>query len=559
MEHSGFLCESMQALDTGQDTSLDGTAFGDETTILPDEEPNPSRRNVGPSPEQWAHIRGIFKQLYIGEGRKLRVVREILARDHGFEASEKMYKRHINEWKIRKNYKRDEKTAFAKQCKALVESGQSIRSLSFQGRPVKLDRIKRHCRTDKELAQLCEHLVHSPSPSSPGELAKVDTPSTATTRYTPAQNSGTQDESDTQMDDVGDSTVRVIDVNMVALPMSINLPTDDYNLQSTLSHTQQAVEWQFTAFTPLKLKELRRRFPDSITKEVSAGCVDPASAFWLALHHGLDNFGSGRFYEGRKSVSEGCEMVRPLIMSAPLHLLSCILLHFATSWQGFDDLEQSLLCYVYSMANKVLGPQHPLTKALMMVATTHVRDGAVDFMMAMIVQGYTDHRKADSSSVFALRVDQIDMLRKRRKFEQAQSLCEQLIHDSRPMKKGKRYRTALAARGRLSVDQNQDVLVDTIAREILHHEATDPVPSNSGGTTTWACDQLAALSLKRGDHEVAEVYLRRGACISYQRYSHRGPSTRSFVEQLRECMHQRGKNVSIRKVCDELGICLEHI
>ncbi|KAK4948123.1 hypothetical protein LTR10_013177 [Elasticomyces elasticus] len=545
-----------QPLGFFQEMTLSGTTSwtsdSDEMVYQFNEQPNNHRKVNAPSPDQWNGIKDIFTQLYLVENRKLKDVKTILSKKHGFNASEKMYKRRITEWKIRKNYKAQEKAVLAKRVKAYVDAGRDIQSLSFNGRPVKLDRVKRHCRTDKRLVDFCQ-LIQSPEATSGTDAttAKEDTPSTTTPiRLTPAtKSSSSPNHSDLQMED---ATM----LNSVSFNINIRPPEELHTMETTLFHTRESIQWQFTSFKPVKLKELRKRFPGAVPNEVSAGCLDQASAFWLQLHHGFNFLQSGRPTEGFKYLDDCCKLVQPLLVSAPLHLLSCLLLNFATPWENMNALEKELLEYVSAMASRALSPYHPLAKAMRMITSSSTRGNAVEPMMNMIVAKYSEARKLSSSSVFALRVDQIDLLCKRKKFDQAVDHCQQLIDDSRYMS-GKRYRTALAAFGRLRLDQGDEFAVEGIAHRILEHADSDPVMSNSGGTTTWACEQLAVSSMNRGDYRSAETYLRRAVRLSYQQYLHRGSSTSSLLGILKACLGQQGRKVKIDDLCKEMGLPLE--
>jgi len=217
-----------------------------------------------------------------------------------------------------------------------------------------------------------------------------------------------------------------------------------------------------------------------------------------------------------------------------------LLLHFATSWQGLNELEHHLLEFVSSMASNVLGSEHPLALSLGMIATADVRDHVVESIMDLVTQGYQSRRKPDCSSLFALRVDQVDMLRKRKKFQPALTLCQQLVKDSQTMRK-KRYRTALATLGRIYADKGEEFAVESVAHRILDSEASDTANANSGGTTAWACEQLGSLSLNRGEYVVAEAYLRRAVVMAVQRCPNRGPSMVSLTERLATCLQLQGK------------------
>lgn len=464
-----------------------------------------------------------------------------------------MFKRRIADWKVRKNYKARDKENIARRVKAFVDAGQDVHSLSFQGRPVKLDRVRRHCRTDKRFSELLDHLSHSPEDITISEPNfKQDSPPNALASARLWQTSTcTPESSDVQMEETQSQGTR--------MSRTISLPTDFHAVEKTIFHTRDAVSWHFSAFRPLKIKDLELRFPQTISPEVRTRRIDQASEFWLKLYHGYEHMDQGRSLEAWKAFDRCCQMIHPLLMSAPLHLVSCLLLHFATTWQGLNDLQHHLLDFVSSMAKRILGQTHPLAIALSMVATADIRDHVVEPMMALITEGYETRRKPDNSSLFALQVDRIDMLRKRKSFDKARSLCQKLVVDSQAMRKKKRHRTALAALGRIYADQDKEFAVEAIAHRILDHERADPTDSNSGGTSSWACDQLATLYIRRGENTVAESYLRRAVYLTYHRYPNRGPSTMTFLKRLGFCLQLQGKQQSIEQVCKDLGLRFQDI
>ncbi len=491
-----------------------------------------SWRLAGPTQQQWLAIKDVFSQLYVSENRRLKDVRAILAKRHNFNASEKMFKRRIADWKIHKNYKAKEKELLAKRVKACVEAGNDVHSISFRGRPVKLDRVKRHYRSDKRFAQVWEHLSQSPDDVGIEESkVKEESPSTATTRSKTFFGSSASPECQ--------KTLTNETSGHASLATTHNLlpPGDLYDVEVTLFHTREAVQWQFTTFVALKPNDLQTRFSDSIPDEVKTGQTDQVSAFWLGLYRGFDCFRTGRGDEAWSIFDKCCNMVQPLIHAAPLQLLSCLLVHFATPWHGMAALEEQLLGFISSMVESSLGEHHPLTMALSKMAAADDRSQLVESMMQLVVHGYKAHRKPNNSSLFALRVDQIDMLRKRKNFQQAQYLCQQLVKDSQSMR-AKRYRTALAALGRLYADQKQEFAVEGVAHRILQLETSSP---GNSSTAAWASDQLATICMSRGDFAAAEGYLRRAACMSHASLPHRGPSTASFLERLDGCLRLQGK------------------
>jgi len=170
----------------------------------------------------------------------------------------------------------------------------------------------------------------------------------------------------------------------------------------------------------------------------------------------------------------------------------------------------------------------------------------------MVVEGYSANRKPSNSSLFALRVDQIDMLRKRKSFQPAQYLCQQLLKDSQSMRP-KRYRTALAALGRVYTEQKEEFAVEGVAHRILLLETSDSGSTNSG-TAAWACDQLATICITRGDFVSAEQYLRRATQMSYASLPHRGPSAASLITRLDACMRQQGKAILFNRTHADVAV-----
>src|SRR2546421_4618123 len=63
-------------------------------------------KSEGPAPEQWDAHRAKIADLY--KNNTLKVVRAIVQRDHGFIASERMYKTRIMEWDLDKKRKAGE-------------------------------------------------------------------------------------------------------------------------------------------------------------------------------------------------------------------------------------------------------------------------------------------------------------------------------------------------------------------------------------------------------------------------------------------------------------------
>src|ERR1700761_5472880 len=72
--------------------------------------------------------------------------------------SKKMYKTKFNQWGLMKNYKASEKEQLARIIKAHRDSGKDIPPLTLKNRAAKMDRVRRFCKQQKILEEICDAL-----------------------------------------------------------------------------------------------------------------------------------------------------------------------------------------------------------------------------------------------------------------------------------------------------------------------------------------------------------------------------------------------------------------
>src|SRR6266513_4469729 len=73
--------------------------------------------------------------------------------------SEKMYKTKITQGGLMKNYKASEKEHLARIAKAYRDSGRSVPPLHVRNRPAKLSRVRRYCKQQQILEEICDALL----------------------------------------------------------------------------------------------------------------------------------------------------------------------------------------------------------------------------------------------------------------------------------------------------------------------------------------------------------------------------------------------------------------
>ncbi|KAK8024318.1 hypothetical protein PG993_012384 [Apiospora rasikravindrae] len=118
------------------------------------------------SAQEWESHRETITRLFWDENRPLREVVEIMSRDHGFNATPKMYKARTREWGLKKNLKVSETREIIRQAK----HGEITVPLEIRGRKIGSKMLKENLRVAKSSSGSDDGAddwsgVHSVSPS----------------------------------------------------------------------------------------------------------------------------------------------------------------------------------------------------------------------------------------------------------------------------------------------------------------------------------------------------------------------------------------------------------
>ncbi|KAK8037181.1 hypothetical protein PG991_000527 [Apiospora marii] len=97
------------------------------------------------SAQEWESHRETITRLFWDENRPLREVVEIMSRDHGFNATPKMYKARTREWGLKKNLKVSETREIIRQAK----HGEVTVPLEIRGRKIGSKMLKENLRVAK--------------------------------------------------------------------------------------------------------------------------------------------------------------------------------------------------------------------------------------------------------------------------------------------------------------------------------------------------------------------------------------------------------------------------
>ena len=141
-----------------------------------DMRPGRVTRTEGPTQDQWEIHRVTISRLYRRE--KLRKVREIMRRDHGFEASEKMYKTRVRHWGLDKKAKADEMAHALRIIERRKVEGKST-YIVIRERKVDDAAVSKYFRRQKILKSKTKPYRHDPAVRTPPAITYWTPPSTS--------------------------------------------------------------------------------------------------------------------------------------------------------------------------------------------------------------------------------------------------------------------------------------------------------------------------------------------------------------------------------------------
>ena len=109
---------------------------------------HPTTRNCKDhTPAEWEEVRPRFTELYLTGRKRLADVSRILRHERGFHATDKQYKDRIRKWRLKKNFKDDEK----REALATGFSTESGDHVVLHGAPIPQHRLRRFARNEKLL------------------------------------------------------------------------------------------------------------------------------------------------------------------------------------------------------------------------------------------------------------------------------------------------------------------------------------------------------------------------------------------------------------------------
>lgn len=270
-----------------------------------------------------------------------------------------MYKTKMAEWDFKKNYTAAETEYLARNFKAYCDSGGSIPPLMLRNRPAKLGRIRRFCKQEKMLEEICDALK-SDSPSKGSANLSAKAPSgdygAATTQVIRAAINGAQNSSP--------SSVR-------GLTQTLFDPERPYSTASNIGRVE-LILLQTKIYLQSRLgSETPSHTQNAATQLLFRnGGDDERTLYFIArwiekLSYGVGALVQQKPAQGWRMINEACEMVHEVLEQQPENLFILLLYGFSDGdWAVFPGLSTYLLRFFTKVSAGKLGCNHPISVVL---------------------------------------------------------------------------------------------------------------------------------------------------------------------------------------------------
>ena len=414
-----------------------------------------------------------------------------------------MYNTKLKQWGLLKNYKAGEKEQLARVVKAHRDAGKATPQLTLGNRPAKMDRIRRFCKQQKILEEICS-TIQSES-SSNIEI------SSSTGLFTGMHRAATTRTITSALQTVKNSSL----ASVPDLEKSWLDPERPFSSTSKEGRIE-LVLWQ----TKIYIKSCR-----SSTKDCSRFEVAPLQngsdkeeigqyvMKWKErLSFGIGAFVQQKYTEGWRLLKEACGMMNQILAQQPEGLLRHLLNAFADNdWAFYADLRSHVLQFFTKISAAKLGCNHPISIALYHLQEQQLLADAVIPAFEVLMDGSGDILDAEDDEGWQTREYYRRTLIDREEFAAAES---HTLHSLKQAEEvfgllNRRTRSLLHEMAYLHYRQGFYELAEAEYQDVVqrgHEDLGDRPPDFE---CVFAHAGLAWICEERGDFAKSEEYWRK--------------------------------------------------
>jgi hypothetical protein len=514
--------------------------------------------------DDWEDHRPFIEQLYITENVKLSDVMKILKAKFGFEATyvypfptyfqckdslqspfhvvligdrEKMYKTKITQWKLKKNYTAAEKEQLARDFKAHRDSGKGIPPLTLRNRPAKLDRIRRFCKQEKILEEICNALQSdSPYKENVNSSAKalVGNRGAATAQVIRAAVNGAQSSSS--------SSAQGLTQTLFDPERPFSTTSSIGRIELILLQTKVYHQSLFGSGTPPDTQSAATRplFGNGVEED---GRTDLVEEWVEKLIYGVGALVQQRSAQGWRIISEACEMVHKVLEQQPKNLFALLFRGFNDDdWTFFPGLRTNLLRFCTKSSAGKLGCNHPVSVVLYHLQEQQIFTDAVRPVLEVLVDAFGENLGPANDDSWEIRTHYCISLIEQREYAAAESHALRFLKQSEEAFGQLDWHTRAFLRqlAIIHYQQEQYDLAEIEYQDILQRGREDLGNEFPDAVCIHVLWWLAWIYGVRGDFAQSEEYWRATLTGAIDRWGMEDQGTIYIIIQLEESFERRG-------------------
>jgi tetratricopeptide (TPR) repeat protein len=448
-----------------------------------------------------------------------------------------MYKTKIAEWKLKKNYTAAEKEHLARDFKAHRDSGRGIPRLTLRNRPAKLDRIRRFCKEQKVLEEICDALK-SDSPSKGNinlsAIAPAGGRGAATAQVIRAAVNGIQNFSSSSVQGLTQTlfdperpfstTSNIGRIELILLQTKIYLQSRFGS--GTRSHTRSAA-------TQLLFRN---------------GGDDEKTLYFIArwmekLSYGVGALVQQKPAQGWRMINEACEMVHKVLEQEPENLFILLFYGFSDGdWALFPGLSTYLLRFFAKSSAGILGCSHPISVVLYHLQEQEIFAEATSPVFEVLMDAFGENLGPTNFESWALRYYYCNVLGEQGEYAAAEShgLCFLKQSEEEFGRLHWRTRGLLLNLADIHFLEEQYDLAEKEFQDVVQRCREDSDDEFLDWIYIHALWQLTQIFEARGDFAQSDEYLRTVLTSAINEWGTEDETTTYIIIQLEESFKNQG-------------------
>lgn len=397
-----------------------------------------------------------------------------------------MYKNRIKAWRLKKYVKASEKEKIATFIKDNDIKGDTLRKLKFNGRPARLDLVRRYCKKTgaheeianalptKALEEQLTRIGDRPGHEEAASHAKLPTPPGSAHRHRHSVSSA---------------------ADITPTRSSVSDPAECVSW-----YVQQYFEWHLAIVPAESVAEEPAAVLANMAAFSTLQSDESASkvcTFLESLLLGLDKLIDHPSGQGWDLVHQACEQVKSVMADQHRSFLRFLVIGFTDPrWSSLPGLRGEMLRFLARMSAYVLGEDHDLSCILYLLQSEEVLESAAEPILRAMADVLARHRGPVDNETREVKLSLAGLLQSRNDFDGAAKLGNEVCLETNALQ-GPHHestRTAIQCLADTHMSQGSPDIARGGYREVLTRSVT-PNPSDPTNPPAIIFDEATIFSL----------------------------------------------------------------